>query len=68
MQFHGFNLHGLSCYYNDGEVVKKNVDFQRWESINSRDEAIRNTYADEGEKWRADPCRSGNVRGCGKAF
>jgi hypothetical protein len=24
MQLHGFNLHGLSCYYNDGEVVKKN--------------------------------------------
>ena len=50
MQLHGFNLHGLSCYYNDGEVVKKNVGFKRWKSINSCDDAIRNTY--EGKRKR----------------
>jgi hypothetical protein len=44
MQLHGFNLHGLSCYYNDREVVKKNVNAMRWNVINSYDESIRNTY------------------------
>jgi hypothetical protein len=52
MQLHGFNLHGLSCYYNDGEVVKKNVNVLRWNSINSYDEPIRNTYDEEQKKWR----------------
>jgi len=51
MQLRGFNLHGLSCYYNVGEVVKKNVAVLRWNSINSFDESIRNTYErDEKEQ------------------
>jgi hypothetical protein len=49
MQLYGFNLHGLSCYYNVGEVVKKNVSVRRWNSINSYDESIRNAY-DEKRK------------------
>jgi hypothetical protein len=51
MQSYGFNLHGLSCYYNVGEVVKKNVNVLRWNSINSYDESIKNAY-DDGRKRR----------------
>jgi hypothetical protein len=36
----------LLCYYNDGEVVKKNVALERGKSINSCDEAIRNAYGE----------------------
>jgi hypothetical protein len=56
MQLHGFNLHGLSCYYNVGEVVKKNVGIQRLKSINSFDNAIRNTYGEETEKEGRGRC------------
>jgi hypothetical protein len=46
MQLHGFNLHSLLCYYNDAEVVKKNVRLARGKSINSYDEPIRNLYGE----------------------
>lgn len=54
MQLHSFNLHGLSCYYNVGEVVKKNVNLWRWKSINSFDDSIRNTYDEEKKSGGAD--------------
>jgi hypothetical protein len=47
MQLRGFILHSLLCYYNDGEVVKKNVQLERGKSINSCDEPIRNPYGEE---------------------
>jgi hypothetical protein len=46
MQLNGFILHSLLCYYNDGEVVKKNVRLERGKSINSYDEPIRNAYGE----------------------
>ena len=65
MQLHGFNLHGLSCYYNVGEVVKKNVTVLRGNSINSYDESIRNTYDEEQKKGGANaPPKEEEVHDC----
>ena len=48
MQMPGFILHGWLCYYNDAEVVKKNVQRLHEESINSPEDAMNIAY--EGEK------------------
>ncbi len=45
MVFH-FAKAGL-CYYNDGEVVKKNMSFQRGKSINSSEDVIKIIYGAE---------------------
>lgn len=58
MQLFGFNLHGLLCYYNDREVVKKNVRLERGKSINSYDEPIRNPYGEVKKKAGLMPCPS----------
>jgi hypothetical protein len=55
----------LSCYYNVGEVVKKNVNVLRGNSINSYDESIRNTYGEEQKKGGANaPPKEEEVHDC----
>jgi hypothetical protein len=57
MQLHSFILHSLLCYYNDGEVVKKNMSHQRGKSINSSKRVINIAYACEvRDKKRAGFC------------
>jgi len=58
MQLSGFILHSLLCYYNDGEVVKKNVRLECGKSINSYDELIRNPYGEVKKKAGLMPCPS----------
>jgi hypothetical protein len=62
MQMPGFILHGWLCYYNDGEVVKKNIDFSPLKSINSCENVIRIAYGTKGNRNRQAftgfPCRT----------
>jgi hypothetical protein len=55
MQMPGFILHGWLCYYNDGEVVKKNIDLSPLKSINSCENVIRIAYGMKKESTQADP-------------
>jgi hypothetical protein len=40
----GFNLHGWSCYYNDGEVVKKNMEIAATITIKTFEQVIKIAY------------------------
>ncbi len=55
MQMPGFILHGWLCYYNDGEVVKKNIDLSPLKSINSFEIVIRIAYGMKKESKQAGP-------------
>src|SRR3990172_8967946 len=63
-----------SCYYNDREVVKKNISFQRGKSINSFEDVIKIIYgADEwgnrkciADKDKLGPVPSLDGRGAGR--
>jgi hypothetical protein len=43
-----------SCYYNDREVVKKNISFQRGKSINSFEDVIKIIYG--ADEWGNRKC------------
>jgi hypothetical protein len=51
----GFNLHGWSCYYNDGEVVKKNIPPTGVITIKTFKKAINIAYG-LGEAMRISDC------------
>ena len=62
------------CYYNDREVVKKNIGFQRGQSINSFEDGIKIIYGAErmgrSEMYRGQsrlgPVPSLDGRGAGR--
>jgi hypothetical protein len=46
----GFNLHGWSCYYNDGEVVKKKLTLAGIIIIKTFEQVIKIAYDGVGKK------------------
>jgi len=49
MHLGGFILHGWSCYYNDGEVVKKNILLCGIITIKTFKQVIKIAYDNSGK-------------------